>query len=54
MVERAYDPAYLPELTATELARVEAQVACITDEALKEKARQAMMASIRWKKSNKA
>ena len=45
VVERAYDPAYLPELTASELARVEA---------LKEKARQAMMASIRWKKSNKA
>lgn len=54
VVERAYDPAYLPELTAAEIARVEAQVACITDEGLKEKARQAMMASIRWKKSNKA
>ena len=54
VTQRAYEPAHLPDLTGAELARVEAQVACITDEALKEKARQAMIASIRWKKSNKA
>lgn len=47
-----YEPATLVELNAAELGWVEAQVASITDEKLKERARQAMRASLRWKKTD--
>lgn len=53
VVEHAYEPADLPGLNAAEEEWVEAQIACISDPRLKERARQAMMASLRWKKSNK-
>ncbi len=49
-----YEPADLAELNAAELAWVEAQVAPITDQNLKEKARQAMKAGLRWKKTDQS
>ena len=47
-----YEPANLVELNAAELGWVEAQVAAISDPKLKEKARQAMQAGLRWKKTD--
>ncbi len=49
-----YEPAELVGLNAAELAWVESQVAAISDPKLKERARQAMTASLRWKKTDKS
>jgi hypothetical protein len=49
-----YEPASLLDLNPAERDWVESQLASISDPQLKEKARQALMASLRWKKTDQS